>query len=182
MNDLQDLSDEQLLDAYFRGDAEGFEVFFKRHFRKVVGYNISRGAPPAEAAEIAQEVFTKLHKNIHYYDPSKPALPWFFTIVKNTWRDWLRHRQRHQTTEILVDSIPEPQGLEIETRMREATRDTAQLFLDLLTEDQRAVVEFRVFEDLPFSEIAARTGKSEVATRKIFERALTSIRNRMGDL
>lgn len=175
---MEDLSDEQLLRSYFRGDAQGFEMFFKRHFKKVVGYNVNRGIPLAEATEVAQNVFIKLHKNIHNYDFQRPALPWFFTIVKNSYRDWLRHKQRHQGNEILVETIYELQNLVCNSRTNDTEIEALREFLNELTKDQKNVIEFRVFEDLSFAEIAKKTGKSEVATRKIFERALASIRRR----
>jgi RNA polymerase sigma-70 factor (ECF subfamily) len=53
------------------------------------------------------------------------------------------------------------------------------LALEKLAEDQRKVVQLRVYEQLSYPEIAVLMGRSEDACRKLFERALANLRNWM---
>lgn len=54
--------------------------------------------------------------------------------------------------------------------------DPSAAVLASLSAEQRQVVELRVFEEKSFKEMAQATGKSEVALRKIYERARQKMR------
>jgi RNA polymerase sigma-70 factor (ECF subfamily) len=54
--------------------------------------------------------------------------------------------------------------------------DPGAKVLNSLSAEQKQVVELRVFEEKSFKEMAQTTGKSEVALRKIYERARQKMR------
>lgn len=154
-------SDERLLDLYFAGDAAAFRAFYQRHAGRVFAYAQGKGLSAEAAEEVRQEAFLKLHRSIHRYESGRPALPWFFTIVHHC----------------LVDAIRQSQALgrvkehwEQPSPKADAEEDVTPA-LATLSAEQRQIVESRVFQDQSFKDIARATGKSEVALRKIYERA-----------
>lgn len=167
-------SDEDLLNAYFEGDAEAYDAFFKRHFRRVVAFSIRNGIPQGDAQDVAQETFTKLHRNIHLYERGRPALPWFLTIAKNACHDWrrrhqnmLRQRPLEDAREVFAEPADPSRSEELKL-MREQ--------LSHLTAEQRTILEKRIGEELSFKEIGDSTGKSEAAARQLFQRAIKAIK------
>ncbi|WP_218110218.1 RNA polymerase sigma factor [Oligoflexus tunisiensis] len=169
-------SDEDLLDQYFAGDAEAFRSFYRRHAGRVLGYAQAKGLNAQAAEEVRQESFLRLHHSIHRYESGRPALPWFFTIVHNCVIDIMRQNQS------LMKMKQEWQNrTEVTTSPEEAeTEPGSAAMLASLSAEQRQVVELRVFQEKSFKEMAQTTGKSEVALRKIYERARQKLR-RFGD-
>jgi RNA polymerase sigma-70 factor (ECF subfamily) len=174
-------SDEQLLDAYFNGEADGFRLFYRRHSGRVIGYAVSKGLSQELAIDTCQEAFLKLHRFIHKYEKGRPALPWFFTIVHRCVMDALRHQQ-HTTklSSTLVDQsamlLPEADFIHEPFSLRSGETTLA---LAKLSPEQESIVRMHAVEDLSFRDIAKVTGKSEVALRKIYERAKAKLRSFM---
>lgn len=169
---MDNLSDEELLDQYFAGDVEAFRSFYRRHAGRVLGYAQAKGLNPQAAEEVRQEAFLRLHHSIHRYESGRPALPWFFTIVHNCMIDIVRQNQsllklKHDWQ----NQVQEPTSTQEETR-----EDQSTAILASLSSEQRQVVELRVFREQSFKEMAQATGKSEVALRKIYERARQKMR------
>jgi RNA polymerase sigma-70 factor (ECF subfamily) len=176
---VEDESDEYLLEAYFAGDKAAFTVFFQRHFKKTLAYAYKKGIPSQEAADVAQEIFAKLHRSIHLYEAGKPALPWFFTIAHNTCMDWFRRNNRQRKEQTLFKSELSVAAHTPEKGALESLGDFNDSFeknLCQLTKEQRWVVEKRIMDDLTFKQIAEQAGKSEVSLRKVYQRALEALR------
>ncbi len=64
MNELNNLTDERLMDQLQAGVQEAFTVLYRRYYRKVKGNicNRLRGELLADADDVVQEVFTALHR------------------------------------------------------------------------------------------------------------------------
>lgn len=166
-------SDEELLDQYHAGDAEAFRSFYRRHAGRVLGYLQLKGLNAQAAEEVRQEAFLRLHHSIHRYESGRPALPWFFAIVHNCLIDSVRQSQ----SLLKMKSAWQNKGAETVTVQDHGDKEDpwAEL-LNSLSAEQRQVVELRVFEEKSFKEMAQATGKSEVALRKIYERARQKMR------
>ncbi len=165
-------SDEELLDLYHAGDAEAFRCFYRRHAGRVLGYAKAKGLGAEAAEEVRQEAFLRLHHSIHRYESGRPALPWFFTIVHNCLIDSIRQSQSLAR----MKNAWQMNGSEATVPPNESPQQDPEPALHGLSAEQRQVVELRVFQDKSFKEMAAATGRSEVALRKIYERARQKLR------
>jgi RNA polymerase sigma-70 factor (ECF subfamily) len=170
---LDHRSDEELLDQYHAGDAEAFRSFYRRHAGRVLGYLQTKGLNAQAAEEVRQEAFLRLHHSIHRYESGRPALPWFFTIVHNCLIDSVRQSQ----SLMKMKNAWQKGGADSTTVQTHADdEDPGAKVLNSLSAEQKQVVELRVFEEKSFKEMAQTTGKSEVALRKIYERARQKMR------
>jgi RNA polymerase sigma-70 factor (ECF subfamily) len=178
----QNDTDESLLERYALGEAEAFEQFFLRHRSKVYHYALKRLHRPELAGEVLQDIFLKLHARIHQYRIGESALPWFFTIVHHACID--AHR-KHQSGMRLQQLIEDQQVRESATEHVAIARNK-QTDIDVESEldqslsrlpaDQRELVAKRVVEGQSFKSIAQESGKSEVALRKSYSRAIDKLR------
>jgi RNA polymerase sigma-70 factor (ECF subfamily) len=184
-------SDEELLEGYAQGDPEAFDAFFVRHRGRVYQYALRKLARPELAAEVSQEVFLKLHSKIHLYRTNAAALPWFFTIVHNACIDALR--KASGKTEVAVDLSDLPHRNEAQilpsittgvlSPLEEGGFDPAEELSKAvagLSQEQRAVMQGRLVDEKSFRTLANESGKSEVALRKIYSRALEKLRTLLG--
>jgi RNA polymerase sigma-70 factor (ECF subfamily) len=170
---LDNRSDEELLDQYYAGEVEAFRSFYRRHAGRVLGYVQSKGLNAQAAEEVRQEAFLRLHHSIHRYESGRPALPWFFTIVHNCLIDIMRQNQ----SLMKMRSAWQNNGPDSVVLQEEIHEDPSAAIMESLSAEQRKVVELRVLEEQSFKEIAQATGKSEVALRKIYERARQKMRS-----
>jgi RNA polymerase sigma-70 factor (ECF subfamily) len=171
-------TDEQLLERYAEGDAQAFEAFFVRHRSRVYYYALGKLRRSEIAAEMVQDVFLKLHSKIHLYRQGERALPWFFSIVHNSCIDELRR----QTVALRVLDSSAAAGAVASAVPHENGEGSGLISMTIgdslqqLSGDQRRVLELRVTEGKTFRQISLETGKSEVALRKIYSRAVETLR------
>ena len=110
-----------------------------------------------DAYDISQEAFLRIYKSADTYDQSKPFLPWFYTIISNLSKTWLKRRttRDHKMVDVednsflLVDkSNPEDALVKKETvaRLQEALLD--------LDYDDREIITLQHFRGMSYDEIA----------------------------
>ena len=102
-----DHSDEQLIAEYLSGDEKSLEILFGRHLKPIYSFTYRYVGGGQDAEDVTQEVFVKVWKNLHKFDPhrqNKSPAPyrtskassgsgfktWIFSIAKNTAIDFLK--------------------------------------------------------------------------------------------
>src|SRR5215467_3024278 len=83
---------EQLARAARGGDLDAFEALVRRYQRRVYGLAYQHLRDPDEAQDLAQEVFVRLFRNLHRYDPVRPFEPWFWRLAVNVAVSYRRRR------------------------------------------------------------------------------------------
>jgi RNA polymerase sigma factor (sigma-70 family) len=167
---LSGKSDEELMVAYQLGEAEAFEELYSRHAPKVLGFLRKRLSSDAQARDVFQATFLKLHKCRDRYDASFPFVPWLFTICRSELLDAVK--KPHVARETLVETLPEP--------IPEVALETESVDLGLLPQAQRDALEYRYTQDFSFDEIAKRLETSPVNARQLVSRALRTLRGLYG--
>lgn len=166
---LSELTDEQLVSSYMKGNDAAFDSLLQRYESKVFSYIAYSVKDEEVAQDIFQECFmrvvTKLQNGL-YTDCGKFA-SWLMRIAHNLIID---HHRRSPAGVLLSTDEPDTNVLNNaslvgdENREREmidqqTLRDVRSL-ISLLPENQREVVLMRYYDELSFKEIAAMTGVS----------------------
>ncbi len=168
MQNIQKLTDEQLVTAYAAGDNKAFDVLLTRHKQRLYTYILQYVHDSDAADDIFQETFVKAITTIkqgRYNDMGKFGA-WLFRIARNLVIDSFRSEKSENTTN--ADSAP----YDVFNR-RELSDDTIEdtlidmqieedvrRLIDYLPELQQEVLRMRFYENLSFKEIAERTGVS----------------------
>jgi RNA polymerase sigma-70 factor (ECF subfamily) len=167
---LSGKSDEELMVAYQLGEAEAFEELYSRHAPKVLGFLKKRLRNDAQAKDVFQATFLKLHKCRDRYDASFPFVPWLFTICRSELLDAMK--KPHVARESLSQAVPEPR--------QDLAPDVEDVDLGALPQTQRAALEYRYTQDFSFDEIAQRLETSPANARQLVSRALKALRGLYG--
>jgi RNA polymerase sigma-70 factor (ECF subfamily) len=170
---MKDLSDAELMGLYAHGSQRAFEELFARYEGRTYGYFLRRVRCEARARDLYQDLFLRLHRFRHTYDPSRPFEPWFFHVAHRVLvDDW---RRRHRQAEVgleesgLACSAPDPE------RAAAARCESERQLERLSPEEARILVEAKVL-GLEYSEIAAALSKSVVAVKQVASRSLRRLR------
>ncbi len=157
------------------GNADSFGALYDRYCGRIFGFIYSRIGQRETAEDITSEAFHKALEKIGTYDPEKGTFSaWIYQIARNTMND---HFRSYRETQDLDEMGDVSSGEDIETNADTNLRlEKIKTFLQKLKPDQREVILLRVWDDLPFREIASITGKTEANSKMIFGRGVKKIK------
>jgi RNA polymerase sigma factor (sigma-70 family) len=169
-------TDEQLMAATRRGEAEAFGELFRRHRALVLAYLVRRCARE-DAGDLLAETFAAALIAVH--DGRAPrgatAAPWLLTIARHKLldahrrgrvEDGARRRLALERVEPDHDELEEV-GLDVEAALQS------------LPVEQREALKARILDERPYEEIARDAQASEPVVRQRVSRALRRLRTDM---
>lgn len=171
-----DPTDEELMDRYTAGDVAAFDALFRRFCPRLVRFLVPYvGA--AQAQDVAQVTFVKVHENRHRYKAGAPVASWLFTIAKNTALDHLRSAPKRREVGGVEADVPQ------DAVARDLWQDArVKAAVEGLPPDQREVVLLHWFGGLGLDEVARVVGASHGAVRVRAHRAYEKLREALKDL
>ena len=161
------LSDSELISLYVGGDESALKTLILRHEEKIFTYILSAVKCRELAEDIFQDTFIKVINTLRsggYQDEGKFP-QWVMRIANNLKIDHFRKAQRLPAYESNGDfDIFDTLGIEdpsVEQKMiQEQVYADIQDLLQYLPEEQREVLEMRIYQDICFKEIAELTNVS----------------------
>jgi RNA polymerase sigma factor (sigma-70 family) len=166
------LQDEDLMEAYQGGHISSFAELYRRHVARVHGYLRRRIDNPATVEDVCQMTFAKLHQARAQFSREFRFTQWLYSIARSVLRDHFRRESRR----LELDHDIQVDGLAAPVLLREESTGDIREILEVLREDQRRIVEWRVLEELSYEEIARRTSLNPVHVRQVYHRALGVLR------
>lgn len=168
-----DVSDENLMAEYAAGKVEAFDELFRRYEHAAYAFFVKRVGSQDRARDLYQELFLRIHRGRHAYDPRRPFTPWFFQIAHRLLVDDFRRAFRHHEAP-LGDDLDSASDGEQSLPIR---CDLARLMSGLSSEEQYVLYSAKLTGS-DYREIAADLGKSVDAIKKMASRAMQKLRSR----
>jgi len=164
---LGKLEDHDLVAQYRSGNEQAFEVLIRRHQKRIFLQIYSKVQDADVADDLFQETFIKIIRSLRKsnYEEKGKFLPWAIRVANNTTLDHFRRESRKKefrpSGEFTVfDTYGEvDQSYEQEVIEAQINEDLYKL-IKFLPEDQRRVLELRIFCNYSFKEIAEETDVS----------------------
>ncbi len=168
MNNLDAMTDYELVSLYENGNDSAFDAILRRHQDYVYSYVLFLVHQRDIADDIFQETFMRAIMAIrnHNYKTTGKFSAWLIRIAHNLIIDNLRDSQSNQmlaTQDFSQDILNSTRYSETSHEgqlLLEQDRETLHRLLSYLPEPQADVVILRFFEDKSFKEIAEMTGVS----------------------
>lgn len=174
-------SDEEDIRAVHRtlsGDAEAFRFLVLKYADRMLSFCRSRSASDEDAADAAQEAFTRAFRSLRTFRLGGSFAAWLFAIAANRTRTgWLKRASERDKMEragfeaaAVREEDPEEDALRrIETeRVRGEVKE--------LPDDLRTAVEFYYFAELSITETAQTLNVGEEAIKSRLFRARKRLR------
>ncbi len=110
-----------------------------------------------DAHDISQEAFLRVYRSAKTYDANQPFQPWFYTIIANLSRTWLRRRTRRDYRMVDVDDVSfllvDDSTPEKAVMKKELIGRLKQALLQLDFDD-REIITLQHFRNMSYEEIA----------------------------
>lgn len=168
-------SERALIRAAQAGSADAAEALAARYWDGAhqAAYMIVRDAAAAE--DIAQDALVAALQALGGFNRARRFRPWLHRIVVNRSLDWLNKRDRRR--EVSIDLASDQLALGASDS---STIDVGEA-LERLDPQTRAIVVLRCLLDYRPREIAGMLGCSSGAVRTRLSRALSQLRNLLGE-
>lgn len=169
--------EKSIIMACRAGDSERFGELYERYINRIYAYIYYRTHHKETAEDLTSVAFFKALASIIMCDPEKPFAPWIYRIAHNTVVDHYRRLKKDARMEDAWD-ITDDTDIDYDADTRRAIAEVKK-YMAHLTPDQRNIVILRVWEDLPYQQIAAVMGKTEESCKVAFSRAVGRLRDMM---
>jgi RNA polymerase sigma-70 factor (ECF subfamily) len=172
------VEDEQAMSDVREGDLGKLELLFDRHHRALFRYFLHLTSNRAAAEDLVQEVFFRILKYRHTYQPGTHFCAWMFQVGRNVHMDHVV-RQKPEV------SMPE-RGWDVRSadalpdRQAQNRQEAALLrrALDAMPTEKREVLVMSRFLDLKYEEIASVLKCETGAVKVRVYRALRELSDR----
>src|SRR6056300_919234 len=183
---LGKLEDHDLVAQYRSGNEQAFEVLIRRHQKRIFLQIYSKVQDAEVADDLFQETFIKIIRSLRKssYQEKGKFLPWAIRVANNTTLDHFRREARKKEFRPAGDfTVFDSYGAtdasyEEELIQFQITEDLNKL-VDFLPEEQKKVLQLRMFCNYSFKEIAEETGVSINTALGRMRYAVTNIQKLM---
>src|ERR1700733_12017595 len=102
-----DIGIESLMARYQEGDFTAATALVNRLSPQLHRFFLVQFVSRADADDLLQETWLRIHEVRHTYRPGQPVLPWFYAIARNIRVDHYRKASRAQAREQALDASSE---------------------------------------------------------------------------
>src|SRR6266436_8188488 len=182
--------DAELMLRVREGDDSSFALLLEKHRGPVVHFlnRMVQNQPVSE--ELAQEVFLRVYRSRHSYEPTAKFTTWLFRIATHLALNWIRDGRKEKGQESLNEDLLE--GMVRQVADRQPTVEQEMLYevklrevrqaIEVLPTKQRAAVIMHKYEELEYSQIAKALSCSESAVKSLLFRAYETLRARLSHM
>lgn len=125
--------------------------------------------------DLVQEVASVVASQVDVYEPERPFLPWALGIARNLILKYLRGRSRDPLVfdDALLGGLAEAHTQLAEGSM--ARKAALHQCVDRLSDERRALIRRRYFQDASVQQLAQEMGRSEAAVSMLLMRIRHSL-------
>lgn len=172
---------KRLVSRYKDGDQAAFAQLMALYRNQVASLAYKMVGDYDEAADITQEVFVKMARNIWRYDEKKRFYTWLYRITINASIDHIRRhkRHRHESLENFYDTVesldPTPEVLFQRRQISDCINDAA----DGLNPKQRSAFLLRDVQGCRVDDVASIMNMPQATVRWYLHRARARIKKEL---
>lgn len=169
MDNLNEMTDEELAVSYIEGNNKAFDVLLSKNQHKIFTYILFVVRNQEVANDVFQETFVKVITKLQQrkYVPNGKFSAWVMRIAHNEIMDWYRDQRGRHIIEAPKDNdLSNVGGADVVLNSVEShfvntqVLDDVRHMMNLLPASQREVVFMRFYQEMSFKEIAETTGVS----------------------
>lgn len=184
--------DRALIQEALGGD-NGFEKLVRAYERMVFRVAFRFLSDEADASDVSQEVFVRVHKALPDFRGDSSLSTWIYAITANLSRNALRSRKNRSKVQVLApkeeeegsgfwDRVVDPKGTTAHQGAEGKDLGSAiRAAMEKLPEDYKEAVILRDMEDMDYGEIAAALKTSVGTVKSRIARGRAILREKLKD-
>ncbi len=167
--------DRDIIERILEGKSEDYALLVEKYQRPIFFLALRMLKNPETADEVTQKAFLKAYRALAGFQFQSSLKTWLSAIVLNLCRTELMKKKRDMVE--LPLQLPDSSMEERNERDEKAhQRYYLQKAVDKLPLRQKEVVNLRIYEEMPFKEIAEALKSTESAVKVNFHHAMKSLR------
>lgn len=170
---MTQLTDEDLVRRFQKGDVSSFEVFIERYENRLIRLSRAFLYRHDSREDAVQEVFIRAFRGMPRFQFRSRPFTWLYRTLQNVCHEFNRKESGsgQQTIDEAENYIDEPQQLNDQ-------RQLGQVFEQLagLSNRERDVVLLRIFEEFSVEETAITLGIRKGTVKALLHRGLNKLR------
>ena len=181
---MDQLTDEQLIEAYLKGDRQALNILIKRYLTPIFNFTLGYVRDEVAAEDLTQEIFVKVWKKIKSFDKKYKFKNWLYAVAKNTCLDYFKKNKEITFSDIspaaddlffenLIQEASASPQVEIESSQEAEMVNSA---VDKLPEKYKTAVKLYYHGGYNFREIAEMIKTSIDTVKSRNRRALIYLR------
>ena len=166
-NKFHQQTDANLISGYISGDEKALEILVHKYKSKIYNFIFSKVVNRDIAEDIFQETFIKVIKTLKngVYKEEGKFISWVMRISHNLIIDYFRKSNRmpkfepsddYDVFQFITDNSPNAEN----NLIKDQVINDLQNLITELPEDQKEVLNMRLYRDMSFKEISEITGVS----------------------
>lgn len=167
MKQQETISEAELIKNYLGGNENALCQLINRHKHKIYGFIISKIQDRDLAEDVFQDTFIKVINTLKRgkYNEEGKFLPWVMRIAHNLVIDHFRKSNRmpkfDTKTDFDIFSVIRDEDLNVESNLiKDQIETDVKSLIKELPNDQKEVLEMRIYNEYSFKEIAYKTDVS----------------------
>jgi RNA polymerase sigma-70 factor (ECF subfamily) len=165
---------ETLMARYQDGDIAAATALIHGISPQLHRFFVAQSASRADADDLLQETWLRIHRVRHTYRAGEPILPWLYAIARHVRVDHYRKTIRTAAREQKLQEIASPAT----THVEESNTDELLSLLAPLPESQREVIVLMKLAGMSLEEVARATSSSVGSVKQKVHRAYKTLREK----
>jgi len=182
---MQNKTDVELMLEYQSGEALAMDELLARYKNPVYHFALRLSRNVAEAQDITQEVFLRVHRDRYFYRPTGKFSTWIFSIAHNLFISRMRKarwmvlwpRKSEDSDELIDVESPDPTPLE--TVANDDFNQVLKQCIQALPFLQREALVLREYQKLDYEEIARILHKPLGTIKTLIFRARSALKDKL---
>ncbi len=169
------MEDETIVLKCQKGELEEFGKLYEKYVKKIYDFIYFKTLHKENAEDLTSQIFFKALEKINSFNPEKAKFStWLYTIANNLLIDhWRGNKETVDIEDVWGLSTNEDIERQVDAKIN---IENIKKYMDKLSPLQREIIILRVWNDLPYKEIAAILNKSETSVKTAFSRAINDVR------
>ncbi|OGF58766.1 MAG: hypothetical protein A2Y62_09680 [Candidatus Fischerbacteria bacterium RBG_13_37_8] len=185
---LNDMNDEILVEKVKNGDKYSFNMLVWKWEKQIYNLAVRMLGSAEDASDACQDIFITAFEKVHSFKGNSKFSTWLYRIAINNCISKLRRRKtekKFHDTSVSTDDILAGYGVQPENETALIKKQTTERVLKAirnLPEEQKTIVELKLYQDLSFEEISQIIGIPIGTAKSRLHYALKRVKNDLKDL
>ncbi len=172
------MKDIDLVKRFQNGEEQAFDELVKKHYSTTHNLLIRLSGNSMDADDLCQETFIRVYRSLRKFKAKSQFSTWLYRIATNVANS---HHRKEKVRQLLsFGNDPETMAVDEPTEPRELDPEMWDAIHNL-PQKQKMVLTLRIFQELPFKEVASILNMSENSAKVNYHHAIQRLKERLGE-